>query len=118
MNKISKLISGFAMLALMLSFFAFKSEKAKFADVYYQYSGSSYGDTDYRDIANNWTNIAPPSSSPCDGSGHICVIRVDSELLSGSGPLEDQLDEYFDTLDPGDVKPFVEETSRLVYQKN
>lgn len=114
MNKISKMISGFAMLALMLSFFAFKSDNAKRATVYFEYQSSAYNDTAY-ETPGNWDYISGTPST-CLGESHICVLRIDSDLLTSSGTPEEQLTDYLSSLP--DATDFVENDINIEYKKN
>lgn len=51
---------------------------------YFQYTASSYGETDYENSAN-WSYIgtSKPGTNPCSsGSSHTCVLRIDDSQLS------------------------------------
>lgn len=108
-------------LGLVISQSAFKSASAtKRVPVYFKYTGSTFDETAYRDIDNNWQAITNPSEEGCIGDSDICVLSVDSEDLSGSGSMLEQLDDFFnvDLVGPGQVESYVDDPAHREAEQN
>lgn len=110
-------LATFVLIAVIGLTFAFTNEKGspKGTTVYFEYAGSSYSDSDYRN-PGNWNFTTSPSD--CPGDGHICVLQIDDSNLTGSGTMVQKLDRYFQTLSsPNEVKDFVETPANIAYEK-
>jgi len=109
MRNLKSLIFGLAALCLafglVFTVSAFKSKgTAQRAPIYFLYDGDDYTPTDFRDV-DNWTHESSPTS--CGGSTNLCVLKVDDANLSGDGTLEEQLIEYFNSMNDPALESYV-----------
>ncbi|WP_293298886.1 hypothetical protein [Pedobacter sp. UBA4863] len=117
-NNLKKLIFGLAALVLafglVFTMSAFKPKKGEM--IHFRYNSSATTDEAYREITN-WEPTEEPED--CPGSGKVCVLQIDENLLSGNGTPLEQLEEYFDSLTGTDeVKDFVEDPQNILYEKS
>ena len=104
---------------LVFSLSAFRNPSQRGTTVYYKYNGSTFNEAAYRNMAN-WQHIDDPEEAECGGETYICILKVDSDNLSGTGSLLDQLDDFFDNQLPntGDVNSYVNNTANIEAQQN
>lgn len=77
MNKFQKMLMGFATIALILSFSAFKSNTKRVNYVSYQYHNTTSAGIDQVTAWDNVTNAEPEECS--DGSALPCIIEFDRD---------------------------------------
>ncbi|MBI3717393.1 MAG: hypothetical protein HY252_02190 [Sphingobacteriales bacterium] len=89
---------------------------------YFQYTASSYGETDYEN-SGNWSSLGTsnPGSNPCtNGSTHTCVLKIDDSRLSTDPSLTmPQKIALFlqNQSDPNGATNFVTNASNYTYRK-
>jgi hypothetical protein len=121
MKNLKKLMFGLLALVmvfgLVFSLSAFTQIK-KGPTVYFKYKGTSFNETDYRSMSN-WEPVAEPGEVECGGDNNICILRVDSDHLTGSGSQLDKLDDFFSTQlnQLGDVDTYVNTSANIEAQQ-
>lgn len=97
---------------------AFKTPK-KTTYEYFKYNGTTFDETNYRNISN-WEHVTDPEAPSCLGDQKICVLKVDDANLTASGTMLDKLDDFFnDELDaPNEVNSYVIDTDNIQAQQN
>jgi hypothetical protein len=100
MKRIS--IAAFSFIAAALFFaasaFTKNNDKKQTVYEYLQFTGGTYGETDFENDAN-WSPLgtSEPSMNPCiDGTAKTCVLKIDQTLITNdpSKSLEEELDDY------------------------
>ncbi|RYF12212.1 MAG: hypothetical protein EOO42_20390 [Flavobacteriales bacterium] len=106
-------------LGIVLTQSAFKSHDAKRTVSYFKYTGSTFDETNYRNISN-WEHVTDLEAPSCAGEGKICVLEVDNSNLTAPGTMIQKLDDYFNQqLDGTDeVRDYVEEPLNAQAQQN
>lgn len=120
MKNLKKLAFGLVALVmafgLVFSVSAFKTKKG--TTVYYKYKGSSFNESDYRNMSN-WEAVDEPGEVECGGDNNICILRVDSDNLTAPGDQLDKLDHFFNNQlqQTGDVNTYVNNTANIEAQQ-
>lgn len=125
MKNLKKLTFGLVALVmafgLVFSVSAFKSKSStKRTPVYFKYTGSNFNETAYRNISN-WEQTTAPEEEACFGNTNICILKVDTENLSGPGAtMLDKLDHFLNTdLDgSGEVASYVNDDDNREAEQN
>ncbi|MBB2144590.1 hypothetical protein GM921_03780 [Pedobacter sp. LMG 31464] len=122
MRKLKNLLPLIAIvLGLSLAFTqsAFKFSDKKRSTQYFKYTGTTFNETNYRDI-DNWEYVTDPEEVSCIGETNICVLSVDSDNLTAPGTMLEKLDDFFNTelASPNEVNDYVTDDDHIVAQQN